>query len=213
MELGVRIKDPELFAPFDEGGGLLLWRDPKKRAEEISKVSARDAESHPRFVELFEEAARRFRPLLTYPATRKQVRRAFRKSEVEDLFARTVEGSIADVCEEYFESDLMQGLLASQGIIGSAAGPRTPGTAYIYLHHAFGMATGESGVWGLVRGGQGSITSELARVVEQAGGEIRLGAEDQPALDEIGQPGRVALEGSENLVADFVAPLVPGPLC
>ena len=100
----------------------------------------------PRFVQLFEEASERLRPLLTYPATRKQARRHFRRSEVPDLFKRTVDGSIADLCEEYFESDLIQGLMASQGIIGSAAGPRTPGSAYIYLHHAFGQATGEPGV-------------------------------------------------------------------
>jgi phytoene dehydrogenase-like protein len=205
LELDIRIKDPELFAPFEEGGGLLMWRDPRKRAEEISKVSAKDAESHPRFVELFEEAARRFRPLLTYPATRKQVRRAFRKSEVEDLFAQTVEGSVAEVCEEYFESELMQGLLASQGIIGSAAGPRTPGTAYIYLHHAFGMATGESGVWGLVRGGQGAITSELAKAVEQAGGEIRVGAEVESILvDGERRAAGVALRSGEEIRASMV---------
>lgn len=205
LELDIRIKDPELFAPFEEGGGLLMWRDPKRRAEEISKVSPRDAESYPRFVELFEEAARRFRPLLTYPATRKQVRRAFRKSEVEDLFVKTVEGSIADVCEEYFESDLMQGLLASQGIIGSAAGPRTPGTAYIYLHHAFGMATGEPGAWGLVRGGQGSITSELARAVEQAGGEIRLEAEVESILvDGQRRAAGVVLRSGEEIHASMV---------
>jgi phytoene dehydrogenase-like protein len=205
LELDIRIKDPEVFAPFEEGGGLLMWRDPRKRKEEISKVSVRDAESYPRFVELFEEAARWFRPLLTYPATRKQVRRAFRKSEVEDLFAKTVEASVADVCEEYFESDLMQGLLASQGIIGSAAGPRTPGTAYLYLHHAFGMATGESGLWGLVRGGQGSITSELARVVEQAGGEIRLEADVESILvDGQRRAAGVVLRSGEEIRASMV---------
>lgn len=174
LDLDIRPKDPELFAPLDGGGGLFLWRDRAKTHDEIAKISTKDADAYPRFVELFEEASRRLRPLLTYPATRKQARRAFRASEVERLFKRTVDGSIADVCEEYFESDLMQGLMASQGIIGSAAGPRTPGSAYIYLHHAFGLATGEPGVWGFVRGGMGAITAQLAERVTAAGGEIRL---------------------------------------
>ena len=70
----------------------------------------------------------------------------------------------------------MQGLMASQGIIGSAAGPRTPGSAYVYLHHAFGEAAGEPGVWGFVRGGMGAITAALADRVRALGGEIRLEA-------------------------------------
>jgi phytoene dehydrogenase-like protein len=176
LDLDVRIKDPVAFAPFEDGGGLCLWSDRKKASEEIARFSPADAEAYPRFEELFEEAARRLRPLLSYPATRKQARRAFRKSEVENLFSRTVDGSIAELCEEYFETDIMRGLMASQGIIGSSAGPRTPGSAYIFLHHAFGEAAGRSGAWGFVRGGMGAITSALREVVLSAGGEIRLEA-------------------------------------
>ncbi|MFN2587755.1 MAG: phytoene desaturase family protein [Actinomycetota bacterium] len=176
LDLDVRVMDPELFAPFRDGGGLVLPLDPAARRDAIARVSPADADAYPRFVELFEEAARRLRPLLTYPATRRQARRAFRQSEVDGLFAKTVDGSIAQVCEEHFESDLMQGLMASQGIIGSAAGPRTPGTAYVYLHHAFGRAAGEPGAWGFVRGGMGAITGALADVVRAAGGEIRTEA-------------------------------------
>ena len=177
LELDVRSKDPELFAPFEDGGGLTLWKDPARRREEITKISAADAEAYERWDELWQEAARVLQPLLSFPATRKQARRHFRRSEVERLFKRTVDGSIADLCEEYFESQLMQGLMASQGIIGSAAGPRTPGTAYIYLHHAFGRAAGTTGDWGFVRGGMGAITQQLADVLRASGGEIRLEAE------------------------------------
>ena len=177
LKLDIRPKDPESFSPFAEGGGLTMWRDPARRREAISAISKADADAYEKWDELWLEAARVFQPLLAYPATRKQARRAFRQSEVEKLFKRTVDGSIADLAEEYFESDVMRGLMASQGIIGSAAGPRTPGTAYIYLHHAFGTATGETGVWGFVRGGMGAITSQLADIFRAAGGEIRLEAE------------------------------------
>ncbi|MEA2476721.1 MAG: hypothetical protein QOC87_920, partial [Actinomycetota bacterium] len=162
LELDIRPKDPESFCPYPDGGGLLMWRDPHKRHEAISKISPADAEAYPWFVELFEEASRRLRPLLSYPATRKQARRAFRKSDTEKLFDRTVDGSIADLCDEFFETDVMKGLMASQGIIGSAAGPRTPGSAYVYLHHAFGEAAGVPGVGGFGRGGRGAITHQLA---------------------------------------------------
>jgi phytoene dehydrogenase-like protein len=205
IKLDIRPKDPEAFTPFDGGGGMLLWKDPAKRRDAIAKVSPQDAEAYPRFTELFEEASRYLRPLLTYPATRKQARRSFRRSEVPDLFKRTVDGSIADLCEEYFESDVMQGLMASQGIIGSAAGPRTPGSAYIYLHHAFGMATGEPGVWGFVRGGMGAITAALADRVRALGGEIRTGAEVASVkLDLRRRAGGVVLVSGEEIDAAAV---------
>lgn len=177
LRLDIRAKDPELFAPHEAGGGLTLWRDPVKRRKAIAAVSTKDAEAYEKWDALWQEAARVFQPLLAFPATRKQARRAFRQSAIDKLFNKTVTGSIATLCEEYFESELMQGLMASQGIIGSAAGPRTPGTAYIYLHHAFGQATGNTGEWGFVRGGMGAITSQLADIFRAAGGHIRLEAE------------------------------------
>jgi phytoene dehydrogenase-like protein len=205
LKLDVRPKDPELFAPFEDGGGLVLWDEPSRRKEAIAAVSRADADAYPKFEALFEEAARRLRPLLAYPATRRQARRAFRKSEIEGLFATTVDGSIAEVCEEYFESDLMRGLTASQGIIGSAAGPRTPGTAYLYLHHAFGMATGEPGVWGFVRGGMGAVTAALAEVVRASDGEIRLEAEVKGIkLDDRRRASGVVLESGEEIDAEAV---------
>ena len=204
LKLDVRPKDPELFAPSLDGGGLVLWNDPARRAEEIARVSKADADAYPRFKELFEEASRYLRPLLTFPATRKQARRAFRRSEVDKLFARTVDAAIADVVEEYFESDLMRGLMASQGIIGSAAGPRTPGTSYIYLHHAFGLATGEAGVWGLVRGGMGTITAQLADIVRAAGAEIRTESPVASIKLDGRRAGGVVLANGEEIDARIV---------
>lgn len=204
LKLDVRPKDPELFAPYPDGGGLVLWRDPAKREATLKELSPADADAYPRFEEFFETAARCLRPLLTFPATRKQARRAFRKSEIEGLFKRTVDGAIADVVEEHFEHELVRGLMASQGIIGSAAGPRTPGTAYIYLHHAFGLATGEPGVWGFVRGGMGAITSQLADVARAAGAEIRTEA-PVASIKLVGRrAGGVVLESGEELDARIV---------
>lgn len=204
LELDIRPKDPESFAPLPDGGGLVMWKDPAKRHEAISKISPADADAFPKFEELFEEASRYLRPLLSFPATRKQARRSFRRSEVERLFKRTVDGSIADLSEEFFESELIQGLTASQGIIGSAAGPRTPGTAYIYLHHAFGTVTGEPGVWGFVRGGMGAITSQLADVVRAAGGEIRTEAEVAQIKLDARRAGGVVLASGEEIEAGIV---------
>ncbi|MDQ4065488.1 MAG: NAD(P)/FAD-dependent oxidoreductase, partial [Actinomycetota bacterium] len=170
----------------------------------LSELSRADADAYGAFEDLFEAAARCLRPLLGYPATRKQARRAFRASGIDRLFARTVDGPISDAVEEHFENDLIRGLMASQGIIGSAAGPRTPGNAYIYLHHAFGTIAGEPGVWGFVHGGMGAITAQLADAARAAGAEIRTEA----AVAEVKLSGRrasgVVLRSGQEIDAPIV---------
>ncbi len=177
LKLDIRMKDPAFFAPSPDGGGLVVFKDHKKRHEAISAISKKDADAYDEFEALFEEASKYLRPMLSYPATRKQAIRSFKRSEIEGLFYKTVDAPIAETVEEYFESELIRGLTASQGIIGSAAGPRTPGTSYIYLHHAFGQAVDDHGAWGFVRGGMGAITQGLAEIVRGLGGDIRTEAE------------------------------------
>ena len=204
LEVEVIAKDVRGFAPFEDGGGLLLWSDPAKSSEAIGAVSPSDPEGYERFVALFEEAARRLSPLLTYPATRRHVRRAFRKSEIEDLYARTVTSSIASVARDHFESDVMQGLLGSLGVVGSMAGPETPGTAYICLHHFLGRAAGEAGTSGFVRGGMGAIAGALEKAVRSAGGEIRLEAPVARVKLAGRRVGGVVLDGGEEVDAPVV---------
>ena len=92
LDIDIRLKNPDFFHPYEDGGGLMFWDDPVKTHESIAHLSKRDADAYPRFHELFEEAARRLTPMLHYPATRKQVRREFRQAEIEGLFAKTVDG-------------------------------------------------------------------------------------------------------------------------
>ncbi|MGH2751585.1 MAG: phytoene desaturase family protein [Actinomycetota bacterium] len=205
LRLDIRMKDPSRFHPYEDGGGLVLWRDAAKRHAAISELSSKDADAYEKVHELFDEAALRLRPFLSYPATRKQVRRAFRQSEVERLFAKTVDGSIAALAEEYYETELLQGMLASEGIVSTLAGPRTPGTAYIALHHAFGQATGSDGAWGFVRGGMGAITSALADILRAHGGDLRTGAEvAELKLDNRRRAAGVILASGEEVDASVV---------
>jgi phytoene dehydrogenase-like protein len=204
LDLDIRMKDPIGFTPYLGGGGLVLHRNRASRHEAISELSPHDADAYEELHDLFEEAARRLRPLLSYPATRRQARRAFRRSEFERLFARTVDGSIGELCEEYFESDPLKGFVASQGLIGTFAGPRTPGTAYVFLHHSLGQATGVDAAWGFVRGGMGAITQELARVARERGVDIRLESEVATLKVEGRRAAGVVLQNGEEIDAGVV---------
>ncbi len=70
--------------------------------------------------------------------------------------------SCADMLDEYFESEIVKAHLAGSSIIGTALGPRSPGSAYVLLHHYMGSIDGAVGAWGFARGGMGAITQALA---------------------------------------------------
>ena len=80
--------------------------------------------------------------------------------------------SIADFLGEYFESDLVKAHLSGSGIIGSAMGVYSPGTAYVLLHHYMGDVDGSIGAWGFARGGMGAVSKAIASAFKAHGGEI-----------------------------------------
>ncbi|MDH3594403.1 MAG: NAD(P)/FAD-dependent oxidoreductase [Rhodospirillales bacterium] len=105
--------------------------------------------------------------------------------------------SIADFLDEYFESDVIKAHLAGSGIIGTALGPCSPGSAYILLHHYMGEVDGNIGSWGFARGGMGSIAKSLALALQAHGGEIAMGAGVEKVLVKGGRAVGVALENGD----------------
>jgi phytoene dehydrogenase-like protein len=103
--------------------------------------------------------------------------------------------SIADFLGEYFESDLIKAHLSGSGIIGSAMGVYSPGTAYVLLHHYMGDVDGSIGAWGFARGGMGAVSNAIASAYKSFGGEIIT---DAPVERVIVQNGRVAGVATAN---------------
>ena len=103
---------------------------------------------------------------------------------------RLLTGSIADLLEGYFSSDALLGLLSVSGVIGTWAGPRSAGTAYVMLHHHIGETEGAAGAWGFPRGGMGGVSGALARAARMFGAQIRTDAEvAQIRTPAAGSPG------------------------
>ncbi|MHA7817375.1 MAG: phytoene desaturase family protein [Pseudohaliea sp.] len=112
--------------------------------------------------------------------------------------------SAADFLEDYFENDLVKAAMASPGIIGTALGVESPGSAYILLHHVMGDVDGNVGAWGLARGGMGAISHAIAGALHEAGGEIRTGAGVERILVKDGATVGVVLQNGDELYADIV---------
>jgi len=190
------------FAPRADGRYLRLPGDPAARRAEIAKFSARDAAAYDGYEAhlagigrilgpLLEQipprlGSRRPQDLLRQGLLLRHLRNVGTRQAVD--ITRLLTGSIADLVERYFESDAMRGLLSVSGVIGTWAGPRSSGTAYVMLHHHIGDVDGQAGAWGFPRGGMGAVTGALAAAARSFGAEIRTGAE----VAEIGtRDGRV----------------------
>jgi len=89
---------------------------------------------------------------------------------------RMFTGSAREVLEGWFESDTLKVALATDGVIGSNAGPATPGTAYVLMHHVMGGVGGVRGLWGFLKGGMGALSEALARSARAAGAGSRPSA-------------------------------------
>jgi len=112
--------------------------------------------------------------------------------------------SAADFLEDYFENDLIKGAMASPGIIGTALGVYSPGSAYILLHHVMGDVDGNIGAWGLARGGMGAISKSIASALETFGGEIRTNAGVERIQVTNGKARGVLLQNGDEISARIV---------
>ena len=113
--------------------------------------------------------------------------------------------SIADLLDEYFESPQMQGVLAVSGVIGTWAGPRSAGTAYVMAHHKIGdVGEGQLGSWGFPEGGMGAVSRALRDAAIANGATVRTDAPVARIDVRDGRVRGVTLESGEELRADVV---------
>jgi len=182
----VYAKDPAFFTPFPDGRHLTMWQDQKRTCGEIAKFSRKDAEVYPHYEEFVERLSQfAERMLLRTPPNitkagwgdlaglGKLGMELLRMPEDERIGqARIFTQSVAEFLEPWFESEEIKVTLATDGVIGTNGGPRSPGTAYVLLHHVMGGVDGHRGLWGFVRGGMGAISQSIADAARAAGAEI-----------------------------------------
>lgn len=128
---------------------------------------------------------------------------ALGESEIYE-YIRFFTMSAAEFLDDYFENDLIKAAMASPGIIGTALGVYSPGSAYILLHHVMGDVDGSIGAWGLARGGMGAISNAIASACQSFGGEIRTGAGVRQLLVKNQKAAGVVLENGDELLSDVV---------
>lgn len=185
-------------APRRDGRALILWDDPRRRAEAIAAFHPADAPAHQAWERDMGRLGRLLAPLLgdippTLGSRRPAdlARQAWMLRRLAGIdaraavdLARLASSSVADLVEPRFASDALRGVLSVSGVIGTWGGPRSPGTGYVMLHHHLGgvedgpsgPAQNPTGSWGFPRGGMGAVSSALAAAARSFGARIRTSA-------------------------------------
>ncbi len=206
------------IVPLDNGDHLGLWSDPDQSRRELARHSARDAEAATLFGRLMHHMAMAVKPILGMvppdpaslaPSDLKGMLRFaghFRSLGAERFHAlyKLMTMAAADYLDEWFEFDPLKATKSASGIIGTFLGPRSPGSAYVLLHHYMGEIDGAFRAWGFQKGGTGAISEAIASAARAAGAEIRTEAAVEKVLVQGGRATGVALTSGAELLAPVV---------
>jgi phytoene dehydrogenase-like protein len=198
------------FTPMPNGDYLWRMSDHAKTRREIYRHSPLDAEAYDEYSKSMADMARFVKPILSMvppdplsydlPGFLKlgNMGRRFQALSRNDQhnLLQLMTMSAVDLLDQWFETDVLKATMSASGIIGTFLGVRSPGTAYVLLHHYMGEIDGAFRSWGFARGGTGAISNSIARAAEEAGVEIRLLAPIERVKVRDGKAVGVVLEGS-----------------
>jgi phytoene dehydrogenase-like protein len=198
--------DPTRWTPFEDGTSLYQWRDLIETVRSVAAISPGDVDGFLAYEALFDRIRDGLR---SGPLGDTWEGDAPARGDVEAVFADDAEARevlldapIADVVERHVRDERLRTALHGQGVIGTFAGPRDPGTAWVHAHHRLGLLGG----WKFVAGGMGQVSFALADAARAAGAVVTAGT-PVAAIE----PGEgVRLDGGDRIrAATIVANVDP----
>jgi phytoene dehydrogenase-like protein len=207
------------FSPMPSGDYLWRVNDHAKSIRDIRRHSRLDAEAYDEFSKMMTPMCRFVKPMLSMvppdpttlnPKDLKQLHflmQRFRELSSDERYTlvQLMTMSSADFLDQWFETDVLKATMSASGIIGTFLGIRSPGTAYVLLHHYMGEIDGAFRSWGFSRGGTGAISNAIADAAREAGVEIRTKAPVGKILVKNGRAAGVVLQSGEELYANVVS--------
>ncbi|MBW2716562.1 MAG: NAD(P)/FAD-dependent oxidoreductase [Deltaproteobacteria bacterium] len=207
------------WVPMENGDQFASYTDPASAREEVRRHSKRDAEMLPKYSEMMYQMVSAVKPILGYvppnptnPGLRGARTLADFGKHLKSLDKKTFHQlskimtmSADDFLAEWIETDVIRAVMGMNGIIGTKLGVKSPGTAYVLLHHYMGELDGAFTAWGSQKGGTGGVSEAIASAARSHGAEIRCNAPVQQVIVKNGRAVGVALEGGEEIYAKTIA--------
>jgi phytoene dehydrogenase-like protein len=207
------------FSPMLNGDYLWRVNDHAKTQREIRRHSRLDAEAYDEFSKLMTPMCRFVKPMLSMippdpttlnPKDLKQLHfllQRFRELSSDERYTliQLMTMSAADFLDQWFETDVLKATMSASGIIGTFLGIRSPGTAYVLLHHYMGEIDGAFRSWGFSRGGTGAISNAIGAAARELGVEIRTNAPVGKILNKNGRATGVVLQSGEEIRCNVVS--------
>jgi phytoene dehydrogenase-like protein len=207
------------FSPVLNGDYLWRMNDHGRTQREIRRHSRLDAEAYDEFSKMMAPICRFVKPLLSMvppdpttlnPRDLKQLHflmQRFRNLSSDERYTlvQLMTMSAADFLDQWFETDVLKATMSASGIIGTFLGIRSPGTAYVLLHHYMGEIDGAFRSWGFSRGGTGAISNAIGAAAREAKVEIRTQAAVDKILVKNGRAAGVVLKSGEEISAIVVS--------
>ncbi|MBT3586299.1 MAG: NAD(P)/FAD-dependent oxidoreductase, partial [Halobacteriovoraceae bacterium] len=210
------------FSPHLDGPGLCRWADAHKTRREIAHFSPKDAEIAPEFGMAMSQMAKFVKRIIDSPSPDPT---SFNPMELAKILglAKHFKGaggdfnylhmklltmSALEFLEQWFESEALKAPMAVSGIIGTFQGVKSPGTAYVLLHHYMGEIDGAFRSWGFSRGGTGQISMACAGAAKEFGAEIRTEADIDHIMIKNGKAVGVVMQNGDEIYATNVVSTV-----
>jgi len=207
------------FTPMPSGDYLWRVNDHARTRREIARHSKLDAEAYDEYGKAMVEMGRFVKPILTMtppdPTSLDprglmdllSLGRRFRSLSAQDRYnqVQLMTMSAVDFLDQWFETDVLKATMSASGIIGTFLGVRSPGTAYVLLHHYMGEIDGAFRSWGFARGGTGAISNAIGDAAREAGVEIRTETAVSKIIVKDGAAAGVVLSNGDYITADVIS--------
>jgi phytoene dehydrogenase-like protein len=209
---------PSTFCPKEDGDYMLMGQDHGENHKEIARHSKHDADAYDAFNHDITKVLQAIKPLMDQAPPdfwsddpEELIRLAAMASRFKNLdrkvlhdAIRLLTGSAANFLDDYFESDILKGYMASSAIIGTKVGPYSEGSGLVLLYHLLGEHDGEFGAWAFHKQGNGGFTKVLARAAQALGAEIKLESAVDHVIIQGGRATGVALASGDEYHAPIV---------
>ena len=209
--------DPSLTSLGRNEQAIAFHPDPILTAGTINRLSGRDAGRWREFVNVTQRVGRVITALQARAAPAVdsaswperwhmlQAARRARGLGRRDLtrLVRWASMPIRDLVDEWFEHDLLKAAICARAVFGNFAGPRSPGTAGMWLQR-LGEDPAPAGSSVTARGGPGALAHAVLSQFQSAGGTVRVDARVSRITTSQDRVGRVVLENGDEIRARAV---------